>query len=106
MFRKIDDDQWVAIVSVACIVFMIATMGGFFYTFYRVFEMFKEEIMGVYSPQMDYVLFVKASIETPKQSGNTCWKYWPGCRIRESSLTAVIPHLETQILPRRFSRIL
>ena len=44
MFRKIDDDQWVAIVSVACIVFMIATMGGFFYTFYRVFEMFKEAL--------------------------------------------------------------
>ena len=37
---------------------------------------------------------------------NTCWKHWPGCRIRESSLTAVIPHLETRILPRRFSRIL
>ena len=44
MFRKIDDDQWVAIVSVACIVFMIAAMGGFFYTFYRVFEMFKEAL--------------------------------------------------------------
>lgn len=41
MFRNIDDDQWVAIVSVACIIFLILTMGGFFYTFYRVFEMFK-----------------------------------------------------------------
>ena len=44
MFRKIDDDQWVAIVSVACIVFMIANMGGFCYTFSRVFEMFKEAL--------------------------------------------------------------
>ena len=44
MFRKIDDDQWVAIVSVACIAFMIATMGGIFSTFSRVFEMFKEAL--------------------------------------------------------------
>lgn len=45
MFRRISDDQWVAIVSAACIVFLIATMGGFFYTFYRIFELFREMLL-------------------------------------------------------------
>ena len=45
MFHRITDDQWVSIVSVACIIFLIGTMGGFFYAFYRIVEIFREMLM-------------------------------------------------------------
>lgn len=42
MFHRITDDQWVTIVSVACIIFLIVTMGGAFYAFYCIVEIFRE----------------------------------------------------------------
>ena len=45
MFHRITDDQWVAIVSVACIIFLVVTMGGFFYAFYVIVGIFRDALM-------------------------------------------------------------
>ena len=45
MFHRITDDQWVAIVSVACIIFLIVTMGGFFYAFHVVVCVIRDALM-------------------------------------------------------------
>ena len=45
MFHRITDDQWVSIVSVACIIFLIVTMGGAFYGFHVIIGIVREALL-------------------------------------------------------------
>ena len=45
MFHRISDDQWVEIVSVCCIIFLVVTMGGAFYAFYVICCIVRDALM-------------------------------------------------------------
>ena len=45
MLHRITDDQWVEIVSVFCIIFLIGTMGGAFYAFYVICGIVRDALL-------------------------------------------------------------
>jgi len=45
MFHRITDDQWVSIVSVACIIFLVVTMGGAFYAFHVIVGIIRDALL-------------------------------------------------------------